>query len=536
MGADIGKNRIATQQVGTVAVSARYHRLPRKIEDDYEVLNSVVLGTGYNGAVTKAKRKGQKDSQDYAVKMFNLDNITSSAKTQLITEVDVFLGMDHPHVARLFDVYDAKNKLYLVMECMEGGELFDRVTEKKRFSEADAAEGVGQMLLAINYLHSHGIVHRDLKLENFLYDWKESDHLKLIDFGFSKVWDPSVKMQHSCGTLSYVAPEVLAQSYTSQCDMWSLGVITFILLAGYMPFFGNETKQTTNIKQGNYTMKPEKWDSISKPGVEFVKSLLEVNPKKRITAEQALAHPWIASRQSAPEVDIGIVDNLRQFGQASKFKRACLTMMAWSLSNEERAKVREYFVAMDTNKHGTITLGELKAVMIEKFHIPDEETKAVFEALDSNHDDTIHYSDFLAAMLTSRIALHGDLLQTAFKRLDADNSGYITVENLKQVLGDQYQGEDVSNMIKDADLLQDGRVSFDEFVAYLRGTPLESHAAASAQIIDQELVRSADKNKTGIRRKSKEHADTSATPSKNDASNGNGNTEAKPMPQCCIVC
>lgn len=231
MGADIGKNRIATQQVGTVAVSARYHRLPRKIEDDYEVLNSVVLGTGYNGAVTKAKRKGQKDSQDYAVKMFNLDNITSSAKTQLITEVDVFLGMDHPHVARLFDVYDAKNKLYLVMECMEGGELFDRVTEKKRFSEADAAEGVGQMLLAINYLHSHGIVHRDLKLENFLYDWKESDHLKLIDFGFSKVWDPSVKMQHSCGTLSYVAPEVLAESYTSQCDMWSLGVITFILLA-----------------------------------------------------------------------------------------------------------------------------------------------------------------------------------------------------------------------------------------------------------------------------------------------------------------
>merc|ERR1719183_2388648 len=119
---------------------------------------------------------------------------------------------------------------------MNGGELFQRVQERRKFNETDAADASSQMLLAINYVHSHGMVHRDLKLENFLYESAKSDHLKLIDFGFSKVWEPNTKMALSCGTLSYVAPEVLAKDYTSQCDMWSFGVIVFILLVGYMPF------------------------------------------------------------------------------------------------------------------------------------------------------------------------------------------------------------------------------------------------------------------------------------------------------------
>merc|ERR1740117_2836405 len=105
---------------------------------------------------------------------------------------------------------------------MDGGELFDRVIELKRFSEQDAADAVWQMLLSLNYIHSHGIVHRDLKLENFLYEKKDGRHLKLIDFGFSKIWDPNIAMQLSCGTLSYVAPEVLRKKYTSQCDLRSL--------------------------------------------------------------------------------------------------------------------------------------------------------------------------------------------------------------------------------------------------------------------------------------------------------------------------
>merc|ERR1719453_364537 len=193
---------------------------------------------------------------------------------------------------------------------MDGGELFDRVTEIKRFSERDCADTVWQMLLSLNYIHSHGIVHRDLKLENFLYEKKGGNHIKLIDFGFSKIWDSSLQMNVSCGTLSYVAPEVLDKNYTAQCDLWSLGVIVFILLAGYMPFSGAEAVQTRNISEGKYKMKPERWKNVSEDATKFVKALLEVDPKKRLTCQQALDNKWIAERhtlQTQAEVSPEIV-------------------------------------------------------------------------------------------------------------------------------------------------------------------------------------------------------------------------------------
>merc|ERR1719230_500696 len=133
------------------------------------------------------------------------------------------------------------------------------------------------MLLAINYLHSRDIVHRDIKLENFLYEHKDSEHLKLIDFGFSKIWQPNTKMAASCGTLAYVAPEVLRQSYTSKCDMWSFGVTIFIVLLGYLPFSGPESHQCTAIKQGKYKKKPESWSKISSSAQDFLTSLLVVD-------------------------------------------------------------------------------------------------------------------------------------------------------------------------------------------------------------------------------------------------------------------
>lgn len=480
---------VVAKRAGCVSVFGRYHRLPKRIEDDYD-LKDTVLGSGYNGVVRMAMSKCVEHPLAFAVKAFKLNGITADKRAQLDSEVGVFLGMDHPNVARLFDVYETDEFLHLVMECLEGGELFDRVTERKTYSEQDAADATRQMLLALNYLHSHGIVHRDLKLENFLYDYKNGDHLKLIDFGFSKMWEPNIKMHVSCGTLSYVAPEVLEKSYTKQCDLWSLGVIAFILLAGYMPFSGSEAVQTKNILGGKYTMKKERWGSISEEGINFVQALLQVDPDKRLTAETALEHPWIVHRHKADiEIDAGIVEGLRKFGQASKFRRCCLEMMAWSLSNEERSQVHEYFVSMDKHMQGTITLMDLKQVMVDKFHIPEGETKKVFEALDTTHDDSIHYSDFLAAMVNTRITMHSDLLRSAFRRFDTDNSGFITVEKLRQVLGDTFEGEQVETLIKEAAEGQENQISYAEFVAYLRGTPLDVHEEAVERLIEQEKER-----------------------------------------------
>jgi len=374
------------------------------------------------------------------------------------------------------------------MECMEGGELFDRVIELKTFKEKQAAETVHMMLLAVNYLHSHGMVHRDLKLENFLYDKKGSNHLKLIDFGFSKVCDPNVKMRASCGTLSYVAPEVLGQSYTNKCDLWSLGVVTFILLAGYMPFSGSDAQQQSNIKAGKFTMKPERWGKVSTDGRDFTLKLLQRDPAKRLSAEQALAHTWIENRaHDKYEVGHDVADALRAFGHTTKFRRCCMEMMSWSLTNEERAQVRDAFIAMDENKKGTITLLELKKVLQDKFHVPNDEVQSIFHALDQNHDDEIHYSDFLAAMVGARIGMHDDHLRSAFRKFDVDNSGYITRENLREVLGDTYEGETVDGLLAEADLLKDGRISYPEFVSFLKGQAMDSNADAVGNIVDREL-------------------------------------------------
>jgi len=479
----------AEGRVGKITITGRYHRNPKKLTDDYEV-EKTVLGSGYNGSVFMAKTKTGKEK--YAVKAFKLNGVPKEKKEELVTECEIFLAMDHPHVARLVDVYESEEKLDLVMECMSGGELFQRVTERKRFSERDAAEAVRQMLLAINYIHSHGVVHRDLKLENFLYESNESNHLKLIDFGFSKVWHRNTKMDLSCGTLAYVAPEVLDKDYTSQCDLWSLGVIVFILLVGYMPFSGTEQAHVKAIKSGKYLVKPDKWKTVSDTAQAFVKALLVVKPTERLTAEQAMQHAFVLSASAAEQdvdrnasIDQATVDALCSFGQASKFRRACMNVMAWSLTNEERKQVRDAFLELDQDKTGTVKLWEFKKVMEDQFHVSDEQAISVFHALDAGHTDEIHYSEFLAAMCSSRIALHDDLLKSTFRRLDTDNTGFITVANLKEVLGGSFDGEEVEEMLKEADLKHEGKISLEDFIAYMKDPGAsESHINAAGAIID----------------------------------------------------
>lgn len=489
---------------GKIAITGRYHMSPKDIRDDYTVLDTV-LGSGFNGEVKMAEKKDKTSGLKYAVKAFKLFNIAEDKRQQLRSEVEVFLCMDHPHVTRLYEVYEGEDFLHLVMECMEGGELFDRVIELKIFNETLAAEAVNQMLLALNYIHSHGIVHRDIKLENFLYDKKGSNHLKLIDFGFSKMGGANTKMQASCGTLAYVAPEVLLKSYDKQCDLWSLGVIAFILLSGYMPFSGSDAVQTKNISEGKFVMKPDRWGRVSEEGQSFILGLLQVDPTKRLTAAQALEHTWVKDREKKHhEVDHGIADALRSFGQASKFRRCCMEMMAWSLTNEERSQVRDAFIAMDETKQGTITLVELRKVLEDKFDIPGEEVHNIFQALDQNQDEEIHYSDFLAAMVGCRIQMHDDHLKSAFKRFDKDNTGYISVENLYEVLGDSYDGESIESLLSEADLLSDGRISYPEFVSYLTGRPIEQDLLGT--IVDQELQnpnqrRSISKASVGLKNK-----------------------------------
>mmetsp|Transcript_46861 Transcript_46861/g.135039 ORF Transcript_46861/g.135039 Transcript_46861/m.135039 type:complete len:536 (-) Transcript_46861:183-1790(-) len=494
------------ERLGKVAVTGRYHRQPKTLESDYQ-LTAKVLGAGYNGQVFLAKCKST--GQSVAVKGFKLLGASREKRVELQSECEIFLAMDHPHVARLVGVYESQDMLHLVMECMTGGELFKRVVEQKRFSEKDAADVAWQMLLALNYIHTHGIVHRDIKLENFLFESPTSNHLKLIDFGFSKIWQPNTKMAASCGTLAYVAPEVLRHSYTSQCDMWSLGVTVFIVLFGYMPFYGSEQFQVRCIKEGRFTQKKDIWSKVSANGQEFVKQLLVVDPNVRLTAEAALKHPWIVERDKMQEsvLDKATVDALCAFGGTSAFRKACMSMMAWSLTNDERSKVRAAFIELDVDRTGAVKLSEFKKVLESKFHLKDETIVEAFKGLDTGHNDEIHYSEFLAAMVSTRIHMHDDLLLSTFKRFDTDDSGYITLDNLKEVLGESFEGCEVAELLKEADILGDNRISYPEFIEYLRGGGADGkHQEAAARLIDAAMTKEGNKREKKMRLLSGEKA------------------------------
>mmetsp|Transcript_28144 Transcript_28144/g.49885 ORF Transcript_28144/g.49885 Transcript_28144/m.49885 type:complete len:568 (+) Transcript_28144:74-1777(+) len=475
-------------KIGKISAAGRCHRPPRTLASDFEV-SSTVLGSGYAGQVRLAFKKGLDSKQQVAVKSFKLRGMKTSKKTQLTNEIGVFLCMDHPHVARLLDVYETNTEMHLVMECMEGGELFSRVTEVKKFSEFDAADATRQMLLSLHYVHSYGIVHRDLKLENFLYDVKGGNHLKMIDFGFSKFFDSKGgRLKTSCGTMAYVAPEVLGKGgYTSQCDLWSMGVIVFVLLSGRMPFRGKSEEQARDIKKGNYSFKNEHWGNISAVAMEFTRSLLEPNPAKRLTSKQALQHRWILgySKKAAPTWDlVPIFDALRSWELAPKFQRVCHSMMAWSITNEHHAQVRDYFLALDKNHDGFISLGELQGVLVQELNMSEPEASEALQVLWRHGDQKISYSEFLAAMLYSNdddvnLAVDDDVLRSAFMNFDTDASGYIETNDLKHLLGERFEGEIVEEfvtVVKDLDFedhdietcVLENKFNFQEFSQYAR--------------------------------------------------------------------
>lgn len=408
--------------------------------------------------------------------------------------MELYLQFDHPHISQLHMVFETDDVLHLVMECMEGGELYDRLASQKQYTESAAADAVHQMLLAIAYIHVLKVAHRDLKLENWLYERKDSNHLKLIDFGLAKIWDPSTRMSQACGTIHFVAPEVLSQSYTTQADMWSVGIITYMLLTGTPAFAGPDREILRKIKAGRPHFS-SKFSKLSELAQTFVRSLLQKDPLERLTAAQALEHPWIKGRHLAvnSNIDAGIVDSLRTFAEASRFRRAALSMMAWSLTTEDHAELREQFLLLDVKKSGTIKLNDLKAILSENFHLDGCEVEHLFNMLDSGNSQDIEYSEFLAAALVGRVNAYEGLLHRTFCRFDRDESGLISPDELREVLGDSFEGSDIEDLVRAADTSGVGQIDYDEFMAYFQEVQPESAEQPCRKCYTRELASVIDK-------------------------------------------
>merc|ERR1719230_519357 len=236
-------------------------------QQTYEVVPGErgILGEGINGPVRMAKHRTT--GREVAVKRIACVNLSEQRRQMLVSEIRIFLQVSHRNIVQLLEVYESEKDqaVLLVMELCTGKELFERLAERKWYSEFDAARVTRQMLDAVSYLHSQNICHRDLKLENWLYENPKGDaRLKLCDFGFGQIVEPSVQLTVTLGSLFYVAPEVLEGSYGLPCDMWSCGVIVYMLLSGVPPFDGKTDADVMGkIRIGRYKLEGKRWDGIS---------------------------------------------------------------------------------------------------------------------------------------------------------------------------------------------------------------------------------------------------------------------------------
>ncbi|XP_054399224.2 serine/threonine-protein kinase Chk2 isoform X1 [Pongo abelii] len=274
---------------------------PKALRDEY--IMSKTLGSGACGEVKLAFER--KTCKKVAIKIISKRKfaIGSARETDpalnVETEIEILKKLNHPCIIKIKNFFDAED-YYIVLELMEGGELFDKVVRNKRLKEATCKLYFYQMLLAVQYLHENGIIHRDLKPENVLLSSQEEDCLiKITDFGHSKILGETSLMRTLCGTPTYLAPEVLVSvgtaGYNRAVDCWSLGVILFICLSGYPPFSEHRTQVSLKdqITSGKYNFIPEVWAEVSEKALDLVKKLLVVDPKARFTTEEALRHPWL---------------------------------------------------------------------------------------------------------------------------------------------------------------------------------------------------------------------------------------------------
>ncbi|KAJ3302471.1 hypothetical protein HDV03_004959 [Kappamyces sp. JEL0829] len=312
------------------------------------------LGKGAFAIVKEVTRKS--DGKKFAAKI--IDKSKAKDEEEAIqTEIEVLKQLHHPHIVGLVELFQTSKHYYLIMELATGGELFERILEKGYYTEKDAATLVKQLLLALIYIHDDvGIVHRDLKPENLLFE-NRSEHssLLLTDFGLSRILQKNDFLSTSCGTPHYVAPEILKESgHSFPVDMWACGVITYVLLCGYTPFWGGEHNDMNvlynSIMRGKFDFEEEFWGVVSSTAKDFICKLLVVDPARRLTAKQAYAHPWLLN-----DLKVDLLPNVRKnFNARTTLKKAVRAIQLINRLSSSVASLANGGESSESTPHGDL--------------------------------------------------------------------------------------------------------------------------------------------------------------------------------------
>ena len=444
----------------------------------YKILSK--LGSGSFGKVYLAQNKFTKEK--VALKQIKKSNKDLLSDGEIKDEIEILKALDHPDIVRIIESFNTKDSYVLVTEYCEGGELFDQV--RNQLSETQIAVIFKQLLSGLAYLHSHNIVHRDLKLENILIQETEKSkttgedlfNIKIIDFGTARIFDNKKrKPQSIVGSSYYIAPEVLKQKYNKECDLWSVGVILYMFIVGHAPFDGcDDDEITDNIQKGVYRKDDKRWKKASKEVKDLIQKLLVYQPKKRLTALQALKHPWFKLSDSnilydnVPQNDVvECIKNLLTYSIRSKLEELVLAYIIHNIPRPKEAKSAiKLFKLVNEVGDGKLLKKELKKTLLlfvseqflEKYNFEEQ-----FTLIDGEKKGYINYEEFLRACLNRKKILSDNILKYAFGFFDPNNTGYIRKKKMKSFFGNKVDDNTFQTIFDEIDSDKDGKINFKDF-------------------------------------------------------------------------
>jgi len=394
--------------------------------------------------------------------------------------------LDHPNICKLLETYEQGRFMFFVMEYCAGKEVFDRIMDVGLIEEVSTAKIIQQTASALLYAHTNGIAHRDIKPENIVFcnDDADCDLIKVIDWGLGFFFGQG-RMSSAVGSLTYAAPEVLqakaGKIYTSACDVWSLAVMTYVMLSGKPPFWGNQMQQLQSMKKMIYPLSDGTWKSTSAEAKDFIRKLLISDPRTRPTMDQALAHPWLRgaaqNQDGSGTVSQQVLSNLRQFNNTSKFVSICVAAVARQLDHTSLRDVHRVFSELDTNNDGVLELEEVRT----GFHkmcgadAPEiQEITDIFNSMDLDGNGKIDYTEFCAAGIGERSIMEEEVLWAAFKAFDVEeDDGKLTKTEIMKVLSDTdvnqvWTKEVCDEAFQQFDKNSDGKIDFEEWLDFMR--------------------------------------------------------------------
>ncbi|BFG37776.1 CDPK-related kinase 7 [Prunus yedoensis var. nudiflora] len=438
------------------------------------------VGRGHFGYTCSAKaKKGSLKGQDVAVKVIPKSKMTTAIAIEDVRrEVKILRALTHKNLVQFYEAYEDDDNVYVVMELCKGGELLDSILSRGgKYSEDDAKAVMVQILSVTAYCHLQGVVHRDLKPENFLFTSSdEKSPLKAIDFGLSDYVKPDERLNDIVGSAYYVAPEVLHRSYGTEADMWSIGVIAYILLCGSRPFWARtESGIFRAVLKADPSFDEAPWPSLSSDARDFVKRLLNKDYRKRLTASQALCHPWLANYHEVKiPMDMIVYKLVKAYICSSALRKSALGTLAKTLSVAQLAYLRDQFTLLGPNKSGFISMQNFKTGVIRNSTdaMKDSRVLDYVNMISSIRYRKLDFEEFCAAAISVH-QLEGmesweQHARRAYELFEKDGNRPIMIEELASELG-LSPSVPVHVVLQDWIRHSDGKLSFLGFVRLLHG-------------------------------------------------------------------